>query len=170
MQEAPARRWPTVVTYFDWYLCVVPSTSAFTCIARVKHHHIPEQSACVVGETGATPWTTVCMPNALGAAVAPRLPAHLRRGALAVGVIEDNVLGSRQRGGRVHGWRHVQQRQLQVRWRRRRLLGVVLRCGQQLRIAAVQEQRSIQETGIDCCVLPAARIDADVRAPAASAC
>jgi hypothetical protein len=85
----------------------------------------------------------VCVPSVPSDAAASQLPSHLRRGALAVGVIEHNVLGARQRGGRVHGRRHVQQRQLQVRRRRRRLLRVVLRRGQQLRVAAVQmAQRS----------------------------
>jgi hypothetical protein len=43
MQERLLEGLPTVVTYFDWYLCVVPSTSAFTCIAYRKHHHTLEQ-------------------------------------------------------------------------------------------------------------------------------
>lgn len=70
------------------------------------------------------------------------MPAYLRRGALAVGVVEDHVLGARQRGGRVHGWRHIQQRQLQVRRRRRRLLRVVL----------CRRQRLIVAAGEKCCV------------------
>lgn len=62
--------------------------------------------------------------------------ANLVRGALAVGVVEHHVLGARQRGGGVHGGRHIQQRQLQVRRRGGRLLRVVLRHRQRLVVAA----------------------------------
>ncbi len=61
-------------------------------------------------------------------------------GALAVGVVEHDVLGARQRGGGVHGRRHVQQRQLQVRRRGGRLLGVVLLHRQRLVVAAGSRQ------------------------------
>ena len=57
-------------------------------------------------------------------------------GALAVGVVEHDVLGARQRGGGVHGGRHIEQGQLQVRRRRGRLLGVVLLHRQRLVVAA----------------------------------
>ncbi len=69
---------------------------------------------------------------------------HLRRGALAVGVVEDHVLGARQLRCRVHGWRHVEQRQLQVRGRRRRLLRIVLRRRQWLRVAAAANRNVSQ--------------------------
>lgn len=61
MQERLLEGLPTVVTYFDWYLCVVPSTSAFTCIADRKHRHTLEQTVYVTAETEVTLRMTVCM-------------------------------------------------------------------------------------------------------------
>jgi len=60
--------------------------------------------------------------------------------SLAVDVIEYDMLGARQRGGGVHRRRHVEQRQLQVRRGRRRLLRIVL-CRRQRLVVAVSPTR-----------------------------
>ena len=61
--------------------------------------------------------------------------ADLMGGSLAVDVVQNDVLRARQRGGGVHGRRHIEQSQLQVgRWRGR-LLRIVFCRRQRLVVA-----------------------------------